>query len=134
MKKMKTSKVILAGLLAASTAGVADAQTVVHITGSTAFRAATVNAISHVLQPGFTYAYQGATFTKGNQQIFTGNVTNSAGTTVPVIIKCSWTGSSGGIQTVSQQVGISTWLTNTTAQSVSGTANAPAVYDPTAVP
>jgi len=121
----------MAGLLALSAASIADAQTVVHITGSTAFRAATVTAITHILQPGFTYGYAGSSFTGANQAIFTGHtITNN----ISVIIKTSWSGSVGGVQTVSQQLPVSTWLTNTTPQSTGGTSGAPAVYDPPAVP
>jgi len=128
---MKLSKTSLTGLLAAVGLSTAQAQTVVHITGSTAFRAATVNAITHILKPGFTYGYAGTSFTGANQAIFTGTtITNS----IPVIIKTSWTGSVAGVQTVSQQLPVSTWLTNTTPQSVSGTPSAPAVYDSPAVP
>jgi hypothetical protein len=47
-----------------------------------------------------------------------------------VIVKTSWSGSVGGVQTVSQQLPITTWLTNTTPAGQ----NAPANYDPPAVP
>jgi len=121
----------MAGLLVASAAGVADAQTVVHITGSTAFRSATVTAITHILKPGFTYGYAGTSFTGANQAIFTGTTISN---NIPVIIKTSWSGSVAGVQTVSQQLPISTWLTNSTPQSTTGTPSAPSVYDPPAVP
>ncbi len=130
---MKSIKTLLAGLLALSAAGIAHAQTVVHLTGSTAFRASTVIAITHILQPGFTYAYVGSSFTGANQQIFTGHtITNN----ISVIIKTSWSGSVGGVQTVSQQLPISTWLTNSTSQSTGGTsiATGSAIYDSPAVP
>lgn len=121
----------MVGMLALTAAGVAEAQTVIHITGSTAFRAATVTGITHILKPGFTYAYAGGSFTGANQHIFTGTTISN---NIPVIIKTSWSGSSAGMQTVSQQLPISTFLTNTTAQSTGGTPNAPAVYDPPTVP
>jgi hypothetical protein len=128
---MKAPKVLFASLLALSTAGVAQAQTVIHITGSTAFRNATVSAITNILQPGFTFAYSGTSFTGANQAIFTGTaITNG----ISVIIKTSWSGAAGGVQTVVQQLPIATWLTNTTAQSTGGTPSAPAVYDPPAPP
>jgi hypothetical protein len=128
---MKASKIFFAGLLALSTAGVARAQTVVHITGSTAFRNATVSAITNILQPGYTFAYSGTSFTGANQAIFTGTaITNN----ISVIIKTSWSGAAGGVQTVVQQLPIATWLTNTTPQSASGTANAPSTYDPPTPP
>jgi hypothetical protein len=128
---MKLKKTLMAGLLALLVAANADAQTVVHLTGSTAFRSATVTAITHILQPGFTYGYSGTSFTGANQAIFTGTTISN---NIPVIIKTSWSGTVGGVQTVSQQIPITTWLTNTTPQSTSGTPSAPAVYDPPAVP
>ncbi len=128
---MKVSKTLLAGLLAISASGLADAQTVVHITGSTAFRSATVTAITHILKPGFTYAYSGSSFTGANQHIFTGTTMSN---NIPVIIKTSWSGSVAGIQTVSQQFPVSTFLTNTTTQSSGGTSGAAANYDPPIVP
>jgi hypothetical protein len=109
----------------------ANAQTVIHMTGSTAFRNATVTAITNILQPGFTFAYTGASFTGANQHIFTGSTITG---NIPVIIKTSWSGAVGGQQTVSQQLPISTWLTNSTPQSPGGTANSPANFDPPAVP
>jgi hypothetical protein len=128
---MKAPKILLASLLALSTAGVAQAQTVVHITGSTAFRNATVSAITNILQPGFSFAYSGTSFTGANQAIFTGTaITNN----ISVIIKTSWSGAAGGVQTVVQQLPITTWLTNGTLQSTGGTASAPAVYDPPTPP
>jgi hypothetical protein len=133
LKHMKAPKILFASLLALSAAGVAQAQTVVHITGSTAFRGATVAAITNILQPGFTFAYAGATFSSANQAIFTGTaITNN----ISVTIKTSWTGSLAGIETVSQAVPstVGTFLTNSTLQSTGGTPNAPAVYDPPLIP
>ena len=121
----------MAGLLALTATSVVRAQTVIHITGSTAFRNATVTAITHILKPGFTYGYSGTSFTGANQAIFTGStITNN----IPVIIKTSWSGSVAGVQTVSQKLPISTWLTNTTPQSTTGTPSAPASYDPPTIP
>jgi hypothetical protein len=128
---MKSLKLLMAGLLGLCSTGIVRAQTVIHITGSTAFRNATVTAITHILKPGFTYGYAGTSFTGANQHIFTGTTISN---NIPVIIKTSWSGAVGGMQTVSQQLPISTWLTNTTPQSTTGTPSAPAVYDPPAVP
>ncbi len=130
---MKAPKILLASLLALTTAGVAQAQTVIHITGSTAFRTAVHEAITNILKPGFTYGYAGTAFTGANQAIFTGTAfTNN----IPVIIKTSWSGSLAGIETVSQAVPstVGTFLTNTTPQSAGGTQNAPANYDPPVIP
>jgi hypothetical protein len=129
---MKTAKLLMAGALAISAANLADAQTVIRLTGSTAFRAATHAAITNSLQPGYTFAYSGSSIGSASQAIFTGVAkTNGAS----VIIKTSWSGSVGGIQTVANQLNISTWLTNTTPQSAwPGAGSAPAVYDPPTPP
>jgi hypothetical protein len=124
---MKAPRILLASLLALTSVRAAHAQTVIHVTGSTAFRNATVTAITGILKPGFTYGYSGTSFTGANQAIFIGTaITNN----IPVIIKTSWSGAAGGVQAVVQQLPITTWLTNTTPQSTSGTPNAPSVYDP----
>jgi len=131
---MKAPKILLAGLLALSTVGVAQAQTVIHITGSTAYRSAVHTAITHILQSGFTYGYSGTSFSGASQAIFTGTANTNGG--IPVIIKTSWSGSLAGIETVSQAVPstVSTFLTNSTPQSTGGTPNAAANYDPPVQP
>jgi hypothetical protein len=129
---MKAPKFLLAGLLALSTMGVAQAQTVIHITGSTAYRSAVHEAITNFLSPGFHYGYSGGTFTKASQAIFTG-----ANDGIPVIIKTSWSGSLAGVETVSQAIPgatVSTFLVNSTPQTTAGASNAPAVYDPPIIP
>ncbi len=123
----------MTGLLAFTAAGIAQAQTTIYLTGSTAFRSAVHTAITHILQPGFTYAYAGTSFTGASQAIFTGTaMTNN----LSVIIKTSWSGSLAGIETVSQSVAstVNTFLTNATVQTTGGTSNAPAVYDPPTIP
>jgi hypothetical protein len=132
-KQMKPPKILMAGLLATSLVGISNAQTVIHITGSTAFRAGAHQAMGDILQPGYIYAYSGTSLPSANQAIFTGTTYASNGA-IPVIIKTSWSGSVGGVQTVSQQLPVSTWLTNTTPQSTTGTGSAPANYDPPSVP
>ena len=130
---MKAPKIFLASLLALSTASVAEAQTVIHITGSTAFRSAVHNAILQILQPGFTYGYAGTSFTGASQAIFTGTAyTNN----ISVIIKTSWSGSLAGIETVSQAYPstVGTFLSNSTPQSTSGTPSAPSTYDAPLIP
>jgi len=130
---MKASKIFFASLLALSTAGVAQAQTTIHITGSTAFRSAVHTAITNILQPGYTFGYSGTSFTGASQAIFMGTaITNN----ISVVIKTSWSGSLAGIETVSQAVPstVGTFLTNSTPQSTGGTPSAPAVYDPPLIP
>jgi hypothetical protein len=130
---MKAPKILIAGLLALSTAVTSQAQTVIHLTGSTAFRSAVHTAITQILQPGFTYAYTGTSFGGANNAIFTGTAKTNG---ISVIIKTSWSGSLAGIETVSQ-AHVSTqsgFLTNTTTQSTGGTANAPTNFDPAVIP
>jgi len=127
---MKLKKTSLAVLLALCTAGVAQAQTVIHITGSTAFRSAVHTAILGILTD-YTYAYTGSSFTGANSAIFTGTALTNH---IPVIIKTSWSGSLAGILTVSQQLPITGFLTNSTPQSASGTSGAATNYDAPTIP
>ena len=96
---MKLLKYLAAGLLAVSLfAATASAQTTIYITGSTAFRGATVNAISALLAGTGTIvtASDNATLTSANAVTWTGGSVGGQ----PVTIKASWSGSAGGIQTV----------------------------------
>lgn len=124
---MKSKRIALFSLVAAALTTTASAQTVIRITGSTAFRAATNQAIGNILNAGYSYGYAGATFSGANQAIFTG--TTKAPTNTSVIIKTSWSGAVGGTKTLVQNIALTTWLVNTTPQSVGGTANAPSTYD-----
>lgn len=122
---MKALKRLAATLFAFSLVAVASAQTTtLRITGSTAFRKATVVAIQNILNPGYTYGFQGASATGGNQAVFVG--TTKVGN-LPVVIKCSWAGSVGGTQTIAQQspaINVSTWLSESlNTLSTGGTAN-----------
>jgi len=131
---MKAFKGIAAGLLALVFAGVSSAQTAstIRITGSTAFRAATVTAIGNILQPGYTYGYIGSSVTGASQSTFVG--TTKVGS-LPVIIKCSWAGSTGGLQTIAQQSPVVTtanpYISETSALSATGAAftSSTAVFD-----
>ncbi|MBV9462629.1 MAG: hypothetical protein JO317_00230, partial [Verrucomicrobiae bacterium] len=116
----KLSKVLMAVALAFAFSATAHAQTVIRITGSTAFRKATHQAIGNILNPGYTFGYQGTDVNKASQAIFNGT-TKVGG--LPVIIKTSWAGSVGGVQTVVQNLTVSTWLSNSIVLSSSGTPN-----------
>ncbi len=130
--KMKAIKGILAGALALVFVGAASAQSTIRITGSTAFRAATVTAVQNILQPGYTYGYNGTSATGANQSIFVG--TTKIGS-LPVVIKCSWGGSVGGVQTIAQQspaVTLPTWLSeslNTLTAAGTPNLNSGNIYD-----
>jgi hypothetical protein len=95
---MKLLKYLAAGLLAVSFAASANAATTIYITGSTAFRGATVNAISALLAGTGTIvtASDNASLTSANAVTWTGGKVGG----VDVIIKASWSGSAAGIQTV----------------------------------
>jgi hypothetical protein len=133
---LKSLNVLLGSLLALATLQTAPAQSVIRITGSTAYRAAVYQAISDILQTGFTFGYSGTTASKASQAIYTGTTKTS---NLSVIIKTSFSGSVGGISTVAASLTIGPggsftggggWLVNTTPQSTTGTPNAPANYDP----
>ena len=118
---MKMIKTTAAALFALAFAGVASAQTTLRITGSTAFRAATNTAIGNILNPGYTYGFIGSNVNGANQITFVGT-TKTGG--LPVIIKCSYAGSVGGVQTIAQQTPVVTtaspYISETNALSASG--------------
>lgn len=132
---MKTSKYILASIFALVFATSAHAQTVIRITGSTAYRSAVHQAILNILTGTATFGYSSTTLGASNQAIFTGT-TISGGTSV--IIKTSFSGSVGGLLVLTKNltvpdaaIGVAGgWLVNTTPQSVApGTASVPANFD-----
>lgn len=120
---MKSFKFALVALFALAGAGLASAQTAttIRITGSTAFRGATNTAIQNILNPGYTYGYIGSSFTGANQITFVG--TTKIGN-VAVIIKCSYAGSVGGMQTIAQQTPVVTtaspYISETNALTTTG--------------
>jgi hypothetical protein len=98
---MKTLKLATAGLLSMLAINVASASTEIRLTGSTAFRKATVNSIQNVLNSDYVWGSTGGSGLGASQQVFVGT-TKTTG--VQVIIKCSWSGSAGGIQSLAQNV------------------------------
>lgn len=98
---MKLAKAMLAGLAVFAISTAANAQTYIRMTGSTAFRSATHDAIRAILSAGHTYAYTGTSLSGANQSIFHGTVGSD-----PVIFKCSWSGSVDGTNTVSNSIAI----------------------------
>ena len=79
---MKSFKPLLAGIAALVTVSTAKADTVIHITGSTAFRAATVTAIENVMggAGNFKAAFAGTT---GDEKGATYSVFRGSVATVP---------------------------------------------------
>jgi hypothetical protein len=96
---MKKTKLLTAGMLAMLALNVASAQTEIRLTGSTAFRKATVNSIQHVLTAGYVWGSTTGSGIGANQQVFVGTVGSTQ-----VIIKCSWSGSAGGIQSLAETI------------------------------
>lgn len=118
MKALKLTALALAGLICAETA---VAQTVMRLTGSTAFRKQTNQACRNVFDPGtMTYAFVGsanteAVFERASRAIFKGQIGGQN-----VIIKTSFSGSTGGMQNVTQQNPIA-YLPDTTVATQGGT-------------
>ena len=97
---MKTIKITLASLFAlALTNLTAQATVELRITGSTAYRAATLVAISDILKPGYKVAYVASAaepYSKANMVLFTGTSTSGAS----VVIQTAFFGSIGGVANV----------------------------------
>jgi hypothetical protein len=95
---MKSLKLLTAGSLALAFASIASASTVIHFSGSTAFRVATEDAIVHVLtNPVAASVGTNADMTKNNIAVVSGTMTIS-GTPTTVVFELHWGGSVGGIQ------------------------------------
>jgi hypothetical protein len=96
--KMKTTS-IACGLLGLALAAPAYSQTVIDITGATAFRSAAIAAIRAKFQAGGNYQYAHDAASNGvsgaNKAIFKGTFQGLSGTTV---VRCSWNGSVEGIR------------------------------------
>jgi hypothetical protein len=96
---MKTNKLVLGASLVLALSSVANGQTVINITGATAFRAAANNSIISLLGgAGVTkYAFTGTQGIGGtNRAIFKGTVAGIGAVTV----RASWSGSTQGIADV----------------------------------
>lgn len=117
---MKTLKTLMAGFVAVACVSIAQAQTTVRFTGSTALRLNTLNAIKNIYDPvpAVTYGYTGTNFGGSNQAIFIGTIGGQ-----PTTVKTSWSGSEGGMQTVAGSVAIA-FLPNSTTTSTGGTPSA----------
>ena len=92
----------LAGVATVSLSSAAHAQTELRLTGSTAFRSATHTAITKIFSvEGYRAAHTGSALSSASQAIFRGTIG-----TEEVIIRTSWSGSVGGVQTVSQNLDV----------------------------
>ena len=106
---MNILKHSIAGLLALAAVSTASADTVIHITGSTAFRSGTTASIENIMggAGNFKAAYAG---TSGGEGAATYSVIQGSVASVPaagvVTVKCTWTGSTGGVKIVVQNIPI----------------------------
>ena len=100
---MKHLKSCAAAVLALLAADAAFAQTTIRITGSTAFRSATIASVKNLLQPGFDQAYTGTSASGFQYGTFVGLGNTASGLNgQALVIQCAWTGSVEGIRDVSQ--------------------------------
>jgi hypothetical protein len=123
---MKTKYSILLASLGLALATSATAQTI-RISGSTAYRASTHDAIRKILNTptigdeSFAYVGTGAATTanlnRSSQSIFKGQI-NNAGSVVT--IKCSWNGSAAGVENVDNSASTALFLLDATVASVAG--------------
>jgi hypothetical protein len=109
------NKILIAGAAALLCTTSANADTVIHFTGSTAFRASAVAAIETLMggAGNFKAAFQntsGANTSASNQCVIQGTIAGLPAGANPVTIKCSWSGSTGGIKTVVQNLDVTTWM------------------------
>jgi len=116
---MKLVNSLFFGLCVLGLAATAEAQTVVRLTGSTAYRSQTHAAIQAIMT-GEVFAYQGGTLNSANRSIFSGTVNGN-----PVIFKCSWSGAVAGTRDLTQQ-NLLEFYADSTPMSGGGTANTPA--------
>jgi hypothetical protein len=126
-----TTKLIATGFAAFTLAGAAYSQTVINITGATAFRAAANSSIIALLGGSgttqFAYDTTGGITSAGssNRAIYSGIVPGITGT---VIVRASWSGSTAGIAAVAAGTAVQV-LKTTTAMSTAGTGLAAVASD-----
>jgi hypothetical protein len=116
---MKKSQLLIAAIMSAGIMATASAQTVINVTGATAFRAAASTAILNSFT-SVNYAYSGSTFSSAQYQIFRGSFPGVSGNTT---IRTNWSGSVEGIRDLAQNNTVG-YLPASTTISSAGTANA----------
>ena len=123
---MKSSKLLAMGTMALAVASLASAATNIKITGSTAFRTATIAAIidsldttTHTVTGGYDVTAKG--IAGSNREIIHGFLKSTG---AEVYVQCAWAGSVGGVQVLTQDLTIppgSGWSNSTTWLSTSNT-------------
>jgi hypothetical protein len=118
---MKTKAFFAASALSLAMAPITQADVTINITGSTAFRAVTHQAILNAMT-GETAAWEGTSPTLGsaNKACFKGSVAGITGTTT---VNCNWSGSVTGMAAVGAGVATSGWIDPDTATFASATAS-----------
>ena len=116
---MSSFKYLAAGALSLYCAANVCAQTVIHFTGSTAFRSSAVAAIEAKMGGAGNYkaayfAQSGVTgIRNANQCVIQGTIAGLPAGANPVTVKCSWSGSTGGIKTLVENIDVTTWMSVT---------------------
>ena len=118
---MKTKAFFAASALSLAMAPITQADVTINITGSTAFRAVTHQAVLNAMT-GETAAWEGTSPTLGsaNKACFKGSVAGITGTTT---VNCNWSGSVTGMAAVGAGVATSGWIDPATATFASATAS-----------
>ena len=127
MKKIITATAFAALALAYS----ASAQSVIHIAGAATFRPPVQKAIEDILNPGFSFAWQGSGRYKPNASLYSGTLKSTG---AAVIIKTYWTGDVSGVVALSTNTAITKWIANSNTTSTSGTVLTSSYTPETAVP
>lgn len=118
---MKPAKSLLAVLAILGIASAASATTVVHLTGSTAYRGPTCKAILHSFTTGTIYvAANGADPTGASNSYFRGTIG-----TEDTIFECAWGGSVGGVYTLTHGVALPHFADNQSTDAGIHTETAP---------
>jgi hypothetical protein len=112
---MKHLKSCTAAVLALLAADAAFAQTTIRVTGSTAFRSATVTSIKNLLAGNpIDSAFSGTADSSAQYSTFRGTYAGNA-----VVIQCSWTGSVEGVRDVSEGLN-QTFIKNSAVPNTNG--------------
>ena len=98
---MKALKAILTGAILTAVVGSAEADVVVRITGSTAYRTQTHLAIARLLGGSPEAAYKGSSLSGASTTWFRGTIAGQAGLGT-VTIKCAWSGAVDGTATAAR--------------------------------
>lgn len=123
---MNKSKFVIAAAAAVLACSSAQADTVIHITGSTAFRSQTIASIQNLIGAGnfkaaFSNLSNGSSTSNATRSIIQGPIAALPAAGI-VTFKCSWSGSTGGIKTVVNNLTSTPWMSVTNLPASNGTA------------